>query len=390
MTRLPRALVLAIVVGLIAVLAGVAFWPSSVSIDTATITRGALRVALEEEGRARSNPRATVQAPVFGRALRVHVEPGQPVKRGTMLATIAPMAAVPDPALQIDLGRLASAEAAVSRNAATANATGAFAFLQGQVTDVLELLPFPLVSADVLERQGRAARSSEDARQAAQEQLARAEAERDTILRRLTASRSLAAPVVVRAPIDGVLLKRYRDSDAIVAAGEPLFDVGDPANIEIVTAVLSRDAVDITPGRASRVQEWGGEPLNGRVARVDPSAFTTVSALGVTEQRINVFVDLDDPKAAAASGLRDGFAVQTQIVVWEAPEVVKAPAGSLFRAGDRWAVYVVDGGRARQREVAVGRRSGFEAQIVSGLQPGDRVILHPPETVTEGVRVVPR
>ncbi|MBV1930292.1 MAG: hypothetical protein KUG71_01140, partial [Porticoccaceae bacterium] len=62
----------------------------------------------------------------------------------------------------------------------------------------------------------------------------------------------------------------------------------------------------------------------------------------------------------------------------------------LFRYGDGWAVFVVDGQRARRREVAIGQRNGLVAQISAGLEEGDTVINHPSDEVEDGVRVESR
>jgi HlyD family secretion protein len=138
------------------------------------------------------------------------------------------------------------------------------------------------------------------------------------------------------------------------------------------------------------VEHWGGErALPGRVRRVEPSGFMKVSALGVEEQRVNVVVDFVD-SLAAGGRLGDGYRVEVRIVVWQAEDVVLAPTSSLLRQGDEWAVFVVEGGRARLRPVEVGRRNDSLAQIVSGLSPGHEVIVHPGDALRDGSRVRPR
>jgi HlyD family secretion protein len=70
--------------------------------------------------------------------------------------------------------------------------------------------------------------------------------------------------------------------------------------------------------------------------------------------------------------------------------VVKAPTSSLFRRGDDWAVFVVEEGRARLPPVQIGRRNGLEAQVLDGLRAGERVVVHPADTLADGQRVAPR
>ena len=135
------------------------------------------------------------------------------------------------------------------------------------------------------------------------------------------------------------MLRRLHESEAVVPAGEPLLEVGDPRDLEIVADFLSRDAVRIEAGMRVVIDQWGGDaPLAGRVRRVEPAGFMKVSALGVEEQRVNVIADLDEVPAT----LGDGYRVQVRVVVWEAEDVLKVPVGSLFRNGEGWAVFTVD------------------------------------------------
>jgi HlyD family secretion protein len=188
----------------------------------------------------------------------------------------------------------------------------------------------------------------------------------------------------VRAPAAGRVLHVAERSEHIAAAGTPLVEVGDAAGLEVVVDVLSTDAVTIAPGAPVRLVEWGGEgALDARVVRVEPSAFTRVSALGVEEQRVLVVAAL----AEAPSGLGDGYRVEARIVTWAADDVVRVPTSALFRDGAVWGVFVVEAGRARRRVVEIGRRSASDAQVVRGLVPGDRVILFPSDRIADGARV---
>ena len=194
----------------------------------------------------------------------------------------------------------------------------------------------------------------------------------------------------LRSPIDGVVLKRLRESESVVAAGTPLLELGDAHRLEIVSDLLSTDAVKVKPGAAVLIEQWGGdEPLRGRVRLIEPSGFMKISALGVEEQRVNVIVDFEDPGEAWAA-LGDGYRVEVRIVVWRADDVLKVPTSSLVRRGEDWAVFALDAGRARLRKVEIGRRNGLEAQILSGLQQGQPVVMHPSDALEDGSRIEPR
>jgi HlyD family secretion protein len=119
--------------------------------------------------------------------------------------------------------------------------------------------------------------------------------------------------------------------------------------------------------------------------------FTKVSALGIEEQRVNVIIDLVSPQERWRR-LGHGYRVEVRIVLWESDDVLVLPLSAMFRRNDGggWAVFVVEEGVARVRPVERGRETGLEAEVVSGLQAGETVVLYPNDRVADGVRVVPR
>src|SRR5690606_30955508 len=142
-------------------------------------------------------------------------------------------------------------------------------------------------------------------------------------------------------------------------------------------------------GMRVELTRWGGgRDLTGRVRRVDPAGFTRISALGVEEQRVPVFIALDETRAVREE-LGDGYRVEARFILWEGEDILRVPSSVLFRADHGWAVYVVEGSRAKQRAVEPGRRSGIWTQIVSGLADGEPVIAHPGDELTAGTRVEP-
>jgi HlyD family secretion protein len=174
-----------------------------------------------------------------------------------------------------------------------------------------------------------------------------------------------------------------------VAAGTPLVEIGDPTELEVVVEVLSRDGAAIPTGAKVEFEQWGGsEPLIGRVRLVEPAAFTKVSALGVEEQRVNAVADLLTPPEQR-NNLGDSFRVEAKIIVWEAADALKVPAGALFRQGQEWAAFILADGRAKLQLVKVGRSSGTETQVLSGLDPDTTVILYPSSRVHDGQKVTP-
>jgi HlyD family secretion protein len=195
--------------------------------------------------------------------------------------------------------------------------------------------------------------------------------------------------VMVKAPIDGVVLERVHESENVVQAGAALIEIGDVQQLEIVTNLLSTDAVRVSPGASASIA-WGGDSaLAATVRRIEPAGFTKISALGVEEQRVNVVLDFTETGEDDAP-LGDAYRVDARIVLWEASDVLKVPTSALVRDGDRWAVYVADDGRARRRIIELGRHTGQEAEVRSGLADGTIVLVHPSDLVHDGVRIANR
>ena len=384
---------------LVVVVAAIAFAlrPQPVPADFATVGRGSLRVTIDEEGETRVRNRFVVSAPVTGRVLRIDLEPGDRVVAGeTVIASVQP-ASPPlldartraEAAARVSAAESALEEARAARDRTRTERDLALSDLERQ----RELDEGGLVSEERLETAETTARAREDALRAAESAVHTAESQLQAaraVLLDPDGRREQGPPVVVQAPVTGVVLRRIRESEAIVPAGESLVEIGDPGNLEIVSDLLSTDAVRIREGLRVLIEGWGGdETLRGVVRRVEPSGFTKISALGVEEQRVNVLIDFTDP-ATAWEALGDGYRVEVRVIVWEGEDVLKVETSSLFRLGDEWTVYVVEDGRATRRPVTVGHRNGFEAEILAGLEAGEQIILHPGDAVENGVAVVAR
>jgi HlyD family secretion protein len=377
----------------VAAIVAVALWPQSMEVSVVRAERGPMQVTVDEDGETRVRDRFLVTAPVAGRVQRIEIEPGDEVIGGkTVLARITPAESpLLDPRTRgelsaaVEAGTAAVGQARAERQRAVTALERARSTLRRQE----ELQKAGAISSDALEAAQTAVATAEDAVRAAEFAERRAEGELQLARARLAAPSGSGRAIDVFAPIDGTVLKRLRESEGVVPVGEPLLEVGEPDRIEIVADLLSTDAVRVSPGAEVLIEQWGGgHTLHGRVRRVEPSGFMKVSALGVEEQRVNVIIDFNDPKEAVRLG--DGYRVEVRIVLWKEDDVLKVPVGALFRQGEGWAVFVVEQGRARRRTVQLGQRNENDGQIVSGLEAGATVVLHPPDTLTDGTRVTTR
>ena len=191
---------------------------------------------------------------------------------------------------------------------------------------------------------------------------------------------------MIRSPVRGTVLRVIQESESAVHPGTPLLEIGDPEALKMVVDVLTTDAVEIRPGAPVQIQRWGGDStLEGHVHRVEPSAFTRLSALGVEEQRVNVIIYLDGA-IARRTGLGDGYRVEASIVVWTGRDKLLVPGGAVFRQDDGWAAYVLSNGRTRLRPVELGRKNSAQVEVLNGLDPGEQVVLYPTDRVRDGAR----
>jgi HlyD family secretion protein len=374
---------------------GWGFWPRAEPVETAEVARRPLAVTVEEEGRTRVRDRYVLHAPVAGYLRRIELDVGDAAPLGATLATLDPLrpATLDQRSRAETEARVAAARAELARREAAARQAVAEAELAAAEFARREgLVEKGLVSRSQFDEARGRMRATEAARRAANAaiEVARYELEAANAALRYTSSGEAGKPletVLVRSPVEGRVLAVRQESAGVVAAGQPLLEVGDPGELEVEVEVLSRDAVRIAPGGRVLFERWGGEgALEGVVRTVEPTGFTKVSALGVEEQRVRVIVDFASPPETWRR-LGDGYRVEAVFVVWERADALTVPASALFRRDDGWAVFAVEGGRARQREVTVGPGSGLLTEIVAGLEEGDTVIVHPGDAVSDGVRV---
>jgi len=376
------------------------FAPRAVPVDFALVERGPFRVSVGEEGETRVKDVFVVSAPLGGLMRRIDLDAGDPVVAGeTLIARIEPS----DPGFldvrtesELRAASLAADAAHTQAAAEVERAEAELEFAESELARAKGLKSRDTISESALDESRRRQRTAVASLAEARANLAIREFERERARARLlepsqARQQRLACDcVTVDAPVSGTVLRVLAESEGVIEAGTPLVEIGNPRDLEIVVDLLSSDAVRVAAGQSVIIGGWGGDtPLAGVVRRVEPFGFTKISALGIEEQRVNVVIDLTDPPERWPQ-LGHGYRVEPEIVLWEAPAVLQLPLGAVFRRGDAWAVFSVDDGRARTVEVELGRQNGLAAEIVSGLVEGQRVILHPSDRVSDGVRVTAR
>ena len=390
---IPHAIVAALA---IAILAGLR--PRPIAVEAGTVATGPLEVTVLEEGKTRIRHRYRISPPISGYLNRIPLRAGDRIEAGaTVLAIIQAQ-----PSSFLDPRTRAEAEARAK--AAEASKMRAESDLE-RLRASLELAQKDKVRASDLKAKGAISAKEWDAAESQVTVLTRelhsaefavrvAEFERAQAQAALTQAQMPATekgePLTLVAPVTGFVLNVLEESARTVLAGVPIMEVGDPTDLEAEIELLSSDAVGVQPGAEVSIEQWGGDaPLRGKVTAVEPGGYTKISALGVEEQRVKVRVEFMDP-IPVAHPLGDRFRVEARILTWRGESVLQVPTGALFRRGNDWMTFVLDGGRARLTKVELGHMNGTAAEVRAGLEPGQSVILHPPDAVADGARVKAR
>ena len=388
MTTAGRRMVYLLLLLAVAGLLWFLFAPVPVLVETAVASLGPLQVTVDEEGETRAQDRFVVSAPVGGRLARVDLDEGDAVDSNEVVARIAPR----------PLGSRERAEQVARLAAAEA--------LQQQADDILrhakadseqasresarakQLSEKGLVSPQAAEQAENAAVTARNeldaARHKAEASAAEVRLARAGLMTNGNGGSAADNLLEVRSPVSGKVLRILEKSERVVEAGTPLMVLGDPSRLEVVADLLSSEAVKVSPGMPALLDNWGGDKaLRARVRRIEPYAFTKVSALGIEEQRVNVVLDFVDPPGP----LGDGYRVDVRIIIWQNDKVLRIPASAVFRYQTGFAVFVVDHDRARRRAVQIGHRGEFDVEVIGGLEADERVIVHPPNALYDGALV---
>jgi HlyD family secretion protein len=380
------ALLAAIVAGLL---------PKPTEVEVATVVTKPLTVSVLEEGKTRIRHRYVITPPVAGFLNRVLLRPGAWLEAGkTVVATIQPQpASFLDPRSRAETeARVKAAEALkMERETQIDRAKTALELAQKDFKRDSNLKSTGAISMreyDTADNQvdmlTRELHTSEFALQVANFELDQARA---SLVQIQSPTLENVEPYKVTSPVNGYVLNVYEENSRMLTAGTQIMEVGDPTDLEAEIELLSSDAVAVRPGAEVSIEQWGGDaPLRGKVTVVEPGGYTKVSALGVEEQRVKVRVEFVDP-IPKDHPLGDRFRVEARIVTWHGDNVLQAPTGALFRRGGDWMTFVFDGGKARLQKVEILHNNGVAAEIRSGLTQGQRVILHPPDSISEGASV---
>ena len=394
LAKLIKRLILLVVVGIAVAGIVISFLPKPIIVEIANVTRGPMRVTVNEDGKTKAKNRYVLSAPLSGNLNRIRLKAGDLVTEGEAIIRI-----VPGTSPLLDKRSRANAEARLGAakagmqlaGAEVARAEAGLEQVRREAERVAALVKSGVASESDVELATYAVKARKQELRAAQfsaKVRKQDEASARAALGLLDGKGNSDDGLDISAPVSGNVLRVLReDQEGLVAAGSPLVEIADLSALEITVDILTADAVHIKSGAKTRIVRWGGDgELVGHVRRVEPSAFTRISALGVEEQRVLVIVDIDSPEEEWQS-LGDGYRVEVEISVWEGEDVLTAPASSAFRHEGEWAVYAVVDGVAKLTPIEIGHRNDMRVEILGGLGEGSRLVAHPSDRVVDGVKV---
>jgi HlyD family secretion protein len=372
-----------------------AFLPRPVAVELARIEARTFDVGVEEEGVARIRDVFTISATTGGKLRRIGLHAGDPVvEQDTVVAVIGPAApALLDTRAQaVGEALMAAAQSAVElARAQVAVADASLQFMTSEADRSRILYERSAISKRLFDNAILEQKTAQAALESARANLAVREREYESaraVIGMGVAVHADGCCVELTAPVSGRVLRVLTENEQVVQPGTPLLEIGDPENLEIAVELLSRDAVRVSERSDALITGWGGPPIAAVVERIEPSATTKVSALGLDEQRVEVILRLSGgPKAW--QGLGHGFRVIVRITLWQGENVLSIPVGALFRDGSDWATYVLRGGRAHLQTITLGERNEAFAQVLSGLEAGEEVVLHPGDQIADGTALEP-
>ena len=224
--------------------------------------------------------------------------------------------------------------------------------------------------AGVAQAQGQL-RAAREGVQAARAQAAAANAG-------VESARSQLGNTRVVAPFSGTVEERLAEPGELAAPGQPVVRLVASGAVKIVAGVPERYATEIEPGTQVRVvpNAYGAEPRGGRVTFVG-------SAINTQSRTFPVEIAVDN----ADRTLKPEMVVRLELTRDVLRDVITVPQETIIRDERGTSVYVVADGAAARRVVELGPTSGADVVILSGVQPGDQIIVSGQADLAEGDRV---
>ena len=348
--------------------------------DTVAIGSGGTASAsvLDATGYVVARRMATVSAKITGKVREVLIEEGQRVEAGDVMARLDPVDA--DAQRDLSASQLAAAQSQIVGSQAQLKEAEANAARLGA------LVGQKLISRAQFEQ----AVAQRDALRA---QVATAQRNAQVARNSLAIASNGVDNTIVRAPFAGIIIAKSAQPGEIVSplsAGGGFTRTGigtivDMDSLEVEVEVGEAFIGRVKPGMRTETvlnayQDW---KIPGKVIAIIPAADR-----GKATVKVRVGLDARDPRIVPDMGARVGFLDDARPAAQpNAKPGVLAPADAIVQRAGKDVAFVVQGDKAVQRTLQLGRTLGDDREVLSGLEGGEAVVLAPDDTLTDGARV---
>jgi RND family efflux transporter MFP subunit len=317
-------------------------------------------MSIEAIDRVQMTPRVT------GRLERLHVKPGDSVKKGQLIATLEH---------EQQNARISATEAQVaSSKAETERARAEMMNARTNLERYERLLKEGFSTQQQYDSMATAYASARASHSAALARERQAASELGLV-------KSTQRDYIMHSPLDGTVLSDYSlTPGAMISPSSPIVDIADLRKLKAALRIPEIKIFAVTPGMdvILKFDALPGEEFRGQVTRVEPY---------VDESTRTSAVEIELDNAAIGNRLRPGMFGQASIVEREFRDVVEVNANAVYNGASGQYVFVEEDGRARARNVTTGLAQGGYVHITEGISSGDRVVVFGGSNLNDGDRV---
>jgi RND family efflux transporter MFP subunit len=370
-----RITVAGIVVAILAAAALYRAFGYAAAVETVPAVEGAVPVTIKGPGTVEARFPVTLSARITATITNLHVDQGDAVKRGQLVATLDDRDLAAKRAGSVQTQETARRNVTAAQ-AAVAKAEAELDLARTKHRRDQDLLRAGYVSQSVMDSSAATLRSAEANLENAKALLAAREADTGTVAQEAAYAAAVLSHTQLAAPIDGIIIERLVETGSTVVAGTPIFRMVDPATLWVAARIDESVVGRVSVGMPAAIRLRTGETVSGKVARISRQGDAATRELEVNvafDAPLSRFAIDQEAEVAIAAGEERGLVV---------------PIASLVENAGKQGALVIEDGRARFRPLATGAADGKRIVVRKGLAAGD-VVIADPQRVKPGSRVKP-
>jgi HlyD family secretion protein len=345
------------------------------AVETVPAAEGAVPVTIKGPGTVEARVPVTLSARITATITKLHVDQGDEVKRGQLVATLDDRDLAAKRAGSVQTQETARRNVTAAQ-AAVAKAEAELDLARTKHRRDQDLLRAGYVSQSVMDASAATLRSAEANLENARALLAAREADTGTVAQEAAYATAVLSHTRLTAPIDGIIIERMVETGTTVVAGTPIFRMVDPATLWVAARIDESVVGRVSVGMPASIRLRTGETVSGKVARISRQGDAATRELEVNvafDAPLPRFAIDQEAEVAIAAGEERGLVV---------------PVASLVENAGKQGALVIEDGRARFRPLATGAADGKRIVVRKGLAAGD-VVIADPQRVKPGSRVKP-